>query len=70
MKIQIIQDEQGSELIISQNLPETEDESPSCEDMLLAAINVIMRIYSQRSVINAWKRIDPDRRIVIEEEGR
>ena len=36
------------------------DKSVSCEEVLLAAFDIISRIFSQRGVVKAYYRLNPD----------
>lgn len=35
-------------------------ENATCEEVLIAALDVISRVYGQETVINAYENIDPD----------
>lgn len=35
-------------------------ENATCEEVLLAALDVISRVYGQETVINAYENVDPD----------
>lgn len=35
-------------------------ENATCEETLIAALDVISRVYGQETVINAYENIDPD----------
>ena len=36
------------------------EKTVSCEELLLAAYNIISRIFSQRQIVEAYYRTDPD----------
>ena len=35
-------------------------ENATCEEVLIAAFDVISRVYGQENVINAYENVDPD----------
>lgn len=35
-------------------------ENATCEEVLIAALDVISRVYGQETVINAYENVDPD----------
>lgn len=35
-------------------------ENATCEEVIIAALDVISRVYGQETVINAYENIDPD----------
>ena len=39
---------------------DTFDNSISCEEVLLAAFDIISRVFSQRGVVKAYYRLNPD----------
>ena len=39
---------------------ENSEKSISCEEVMLAAFDIISRVFSQRGVIMAYYRLDPD----------
>lgn len=41
---------------------------PTCEQALLAAAEVLCRVYSQKAVIDAWNRVNPDILEIVEAE--
>jgi hypothetical protein len=56
IKIQAVQDN----LTISKEFVEDDMHPIRCEDLLLAAVDIISRIFSDRTVVEAWGKIDPD----------
>lgn len=50
-----------SNLTISVELEEDDfDKSPTCEEVLIAAYEIISRVFSDKSVVNAYYNTDPD----------
>lgn len=48
-------------IIVSAELEENDfDKSVTCEEALLAAFDIISRIFSDKAVIRAYYRLDPD----------
>lgn len=35
-------------------------ENATCEEVIIAALDVISRVYGQETVINAYENVDPD----------
>lgn len=56
IKIQAVQDN----LTISKEFVEDDMHPIRCEDLLLAAVDIISRIFSDWTVNEAWEKIDPD----------
>ena len=47
-------------LTVSVSLDRGDGEGPTCEEVLLAAYDVISRVFTQEAVILAYYRTDPD----------
>lgn len=49
------------DLYIAIDLEENDfDKSVSCEELMLAAFDIISRIFSDKAVVRAYYRLDPD----------
>lgn len=56
----VISIQQGNLNVAIDLVEDTLDKSVTCEEVLLAAFDIICRIYSQRGVVKAYYRLNPD----------
>ena len=47
-------------MTISIDLPEDGESTPTCEDVIIAFLDITSRIFSEEQVKNAYYRVDPD----------
>lgn len=56
----IISVKQGNITVAAELEEDDFEKSVSCEELMLAAFDIISRIFSDKAVIKAYYRIDPD----------
>lgn len=56
----IISIKQGNITVAAELEEDDFEKSVSCEELMLAAFDIISRIFSQRSVVKAYYRLNPD----------
>lgn len=47
-------------MTISIDLPEEGESSPTCEDVIIAFLDITSRVFSEGQVTEAYYRVDPD----------
>lgn len=47
-------------MTISVDLPENGESSPTCEDVIIAFLDITSRVFSEELVTKAYYRVDPD----------
>ena len=47
-------------MTISIDLPEEGESAPTCEDVIIAFLDITSRIFSEEQVTKAYYRVDPD----------
>lgn len=47
-------------MTISIELPEDEESTPTCEEVIIAFLDITSRIFSEEQVTKAYYKVDPD----------
>ena len=47
-------------MTISVELPEDGESTPTCEDVIIAFLDITSRVFSEKQVTKAFFRVDPD----------
>jgi len=47
-------------MTISVELPEDGESTPTCEDVIIAFLDITSRVFSEEGVTKAYYRVDPD----------